>query len=100
MQPQSIVEVGSDTGLNTKNLLEFCEKNGSELHVVDPFPKYDVSEWQERYAGHAFFHTALSLNAIPLVEHFDVVLIDGDHNWYTVYNELKLIEKHSVGESR
>jgi len=26
------------------------------------------------------------------VERFDVVLIDGDHNWYTVYNELLLIE--------
>ena len=25
----------------------------------------------------------------------DVVLIDGDHNWYTVFNELRLIEEMS-----
>jgi hypothetical protein len=24
---------------------------------------------------------------------FDCILIDGDHNWYTVYHELKMIEQ-------
>lgn len=100
LQPQNIVEIGSDTGLNTKILLDFCEKNGAKLHVIDPLPKYDVSEWQERHSGRLFFYSALSLSAIPLVECSDIVLIDGDHNWYTVYNELKLIEKHSVKKSR
>ena len=29
---------------------------------------------------------------------FDVALIDGDHNWYTVYNELRTLGETSVGE--
>jgi GT2 family glycosyltransferase len=93
LQPRAIVEVGSDQGDNTSNLLEFCRRTGAKLHVVDPLPKYDVSEWQERYGEHLTFRKELSLNAIPSIDRFDAVLIDGDHNWYTVFNELKLIEK-------
>ena len=46
VQPKTIVEIGSDQGGNTENLLEFCRKTGSTLHVIDPAPGYDVSEWQ------------------------------------------------------
>lgn len=93
LQPKSIVEIGSDDGKNTRNLLEFCERTGATLHAVDPLPKFDVVAWQERYKDISIFHQSLSLNAIPKIERFDVILIDGDHNWYTVFNELKLIEK-------
>jgi len=34
----------------------------------------------------------ISLEALPKMEGFyDCILIDGDHNWYTVFNELNLI---------
>lgn len=93
LKPGMIVEIGSDQGLNTRKLLAFCEKNGCELHVIDPKPKYDVAEWRGRHGDTVVFHLDLSLNALPRIDGFDVVLIDGDHNWYTVFNELKLIEE-------
>ncbi|MGF1472448.1 MAG: glycosyltransferase [Rubrobacteraceae bacterium] len=93
LQPKAIVEIGSGRGDNTRNLLEFCQENNATLHVIDPLPKYDVSEWQEHYGDHLVFHHALSLNALPKIDQVDLVLVDGDHNWYTVFNELKLIEK-------
>jgi len=93
LKPEVIVEIGSDHGSNTKNLLDFCERSGGKLHVIDPLPKYDMDEWRERYGETLIFHRDLSLNALPRIERPDAVLIDGDHNWYTVYNELKLIEK-------
>jgi Methyltransferase domain len=92
-RPKSMLEIGSDKGINTRNLLAFCERTDAVLHVVDPVPKYDVSAWQEQYGERFVFYRALSLEAIPLLDRFDLVLIDGDHNWYTVFNELKLIEK-------
>jgi predicted transcriptional regulator len=95
LRPKVMVEIGSDLGLNTRNLLEFCRRTGAVLHVIDPSPRYDVAEWQERYGEHLVFHKDLSLAALPTIERFDVVLIDGDHNWFTVYNELKLIEERS-----
>lgn len=96
--PKTIVEIGSDSGRNTTNLLEFCRRSGAQLHVIDPLPKYSVSEWRERYGELLTFHEQLSLDALPLIDDFDAVLIDGDHNWYTVFNELKLIDEKR-GES-
>jgi hypothetical protein len=91
-RPKSIVEIGSDKGFNTRNLLDFCERSDAVLHVIDPAPKYDVAEWRERYGDRFVFYPALSVDAIPSIDRFDLVLVDGDHNWYTVYNELKLVE--------
>jgi glycosyltransferase involved in cell wall biosynthesis/ubiquinone/menaquinone biosynthesis C-methylase UbiE/predicted nucleic acid-binding Zn-ribbon protein len=93
LRPKSIVEVGSDYGHNTSNLLGYCQMNGARLHVIDPEPKYDVEEWKKKYGDCLIFHRTFSLNALMDVDRFDVVLIDGDHNWYTVFNELKLIER-------
>ena len=100
LQPEVIVEVGSSAGGNTSNILEYCRRSGAKLHVIDPAPKYEVSDWQERHGGHLIFHEDLSLNALPRIEGFDVVLIDGDHNWYTVYNELRVIEERCEELSR
>ena len=100
VQPKIIVEIGSAEGKNTANLLEFCEQNGATLHAIDPLPKFDVAALEEKYGKRFIFHQSLSLNAIPQIEQFDVVLIDGDHNWYTVFNELKLIESRCTALSQ
>jgi hypothetical protein len=100
LQPKTLVEIGSDQGFNTRNLLGFCQRHDAVLHVIDPLPKYDVVAWQEQYGKHLVFHKALSLDALPTIDRFDAVLIDGDHNWYTVFNELKLIEGRCKDSSR
>lgn len=93
-RPQVVVEVGSDHGFNTRNLAQWCFDNGAVLHVVDPQPKYDVDEWQERYGDTLVFHRSLSLNALDRIGPCDALLIDGDHNWYTVSGELELTDRH------
>jgi len=93
LQPKVIVEIGSAKGGNTENLLGYCRRSGATLHVIDPAPKYEDSDWQQRHGQLFVFHRDLSLNALPLIEGYDAVLIDGDHNWYTVLNELRLIEE-------
>jgi hypothetical protein len=35
------------------------------------------------------------LSVLPKLDSYDAVLIDGDHNWYTVFHELKLIEAYA-----
>jgi hypothetical protein len=81
-------------------LLEFCKNNNAVLHAVDPLPKFDVESLKKQYDRHFIFHKSLSLNAIPEIKAADVFLIDGDHNWYTVFNELKLIEKYAADAER
>jgi GT2 family glycosyltransferase/glycosyltransferase involved in cell wall biosynthesis len=95
LRPETVVEVGSDHGPNTRNLAEWCVEHGATLHVIDPLPKYDVDEWLERYGGTLVFHRSLSLNALGRIGPADAVLIDGDHNWYTVYHELELVKRQA-----
>ena len=95
IQPKVIVEIGSDDGHNTRNLLEFCRRSGSILHVIDPLPKYEVSDWQAQYPQTLVMHLKPSLDVLESIESPDAVLIDGDHNWHTVFNELKVLEQTS-----
>ncbi len=97
LQPLVIIEIGSDQGFNTKNLADFAQRTGAVLHVVDPLPKYDVDEWLNRYGPSIIFHRAPSLEVLGSIKSPDVILIDGDHNWYTVFHELTLLE-NNVGE--
>jgi glycosyltransferase involved in cell wall biosynthesis len=89
--PRVVVEVGSDKGLQTALLLDWCQSHEAILHCVDPFPKYDVDEWLDHWPGTLRFHRDLSLNALVDIGHADFVCIDGDHNWYTVFHELEIL---------
>ncbi len=96
VKPHAIVEIGSQHGDNTKNILEYCKQTGAILHAIDPLPTFDVDAWKEQFGDQFIFYPYLSLNALPKVPQMDVVFVDGDHNWYTVYHELKLIEKYAA----
>jgi cephalosporin hydroxylase len=89
-----VVEIGAFRGETTQLTLDFLEAD-AELHVIDPTPSFDPSEPQQRYPGRYHFHPDLSLQVLPNLPPMDVALIDGDHNWYTVYNELELLAKAS-----
>ena len=82
-----------ETGINTINILNYCEKNNASLIAIDPEPKFDIYGIMEKYNCKFEFYQDISLKILPKLDNFDLVLIDGDHNWYTVYNELKIIEK-------
>ena len=95
VKPRLIVEIGSDTGLNTKKILDYCkEVENAKLISIDPSPSFDIGAMKEKYGRKFIPIKDLSLNSLKTIQNCDVVLIDGDHNWYTVYNELKLIEKN------
>ncbi len=93
LRPSHILEIGCDYGDNTRQLLGFCAQHHAILHAVDPAPSFDPEVLNEQYGDTFVFYKTLSLKAIDRIEKPDAVLIDGDHNWYTVYNELKMIER-------
>jgi cephalosporin hydroxylase len=85
-----IVEIGALRGETTVQILESLAP-GSELHVIDPEPEFDPVEHERAFPGRYVFHRALSLEVLPNLDAVDAALIDGDHNWYTVYHELRLL---------
>lgn len=88
VQPKKVVEIGALKGETTVLMLDRLGP-GVELHVIDPLPDFDPDEHAAAFPGRYIFHRDLSLNALPDMAPMDVALIDGDHNWYTVYNEMK-----------
>jgi len=85
-----IVEVGALRGENTVQMLERLGPD-AELHVIDPLPEFDPREHEARFAGRYVFHRDLSVNVLGHLPPMDMALIDGDHNWYTVHTELRLL---------
>lgn len=99
-QPKTLVEVGSFAGDNTEKLLRYCRQQGAVLHAVDPLPRFPAAEWAARSEGHMVFHQALSLEALPGIPACDLALLDGDHNWYTVFHEMKALEGVAAAAGR
>jgi hypothetical protein len=91
----AVVEIGAATGVNTARLAGWASANRAVVHVIDPDPRFDVEALERQFPEAFVMHRALSLEALPLVQRPDAVLIDGDHNWYTVSQELRLLERMS-----
>jgi hypothetical protein len=88
-----ICEIGANLGENTKTLLELPEVS---LSIIEPCPGEELIESCAREEKVQLYR-GLSLEVLAqLVEPFDCILIDGDHNWYTVFHELKTIHERNL----
>ena len=91
-EARRVVEIGALRGDNTREILETLGP-GSLLHVIDPVPGFDPSDHERDHPGRYVFHRARSLDVLGDLPPMDAALIDGDHNWYTVFNELRLLSE-------
>ena len=89
-EARRVVEIGALRGDNTREIIETLGPD-AVLHVVDPVPGFDPTEHEAEFPGRYVFHQALSLDVLGDLEPMDAALIDGDHNWYTVFHELRLL---------
>jgi hypothetical protein len=87
---RSVVEIGALRGDNTRQVLDRLDPE-AVLHVIDPAPGFDPTELEAAYGARYRFHRALSLEVLGTLPPTDVALVDGDHNWYTVLHELRLL---------
>jgi len=94
IQASTFVEIGSEEGKLAVKVLSYLRGlESGHLTVVDPKPRYSFTDWKQEYGELVSFHCAPSLEVIESIPLPDVYLIDGDHNYYTVINELRSIAK-------
>ncbi len=88
---RSIVEIGAEYGGMSALLADHCRTRGGQLTSVDPAPKREFLDWAATNPD--VHHVAkTSLDAFGELDAADAWIVDGDHNWYTVYHELRQIK--------
>lgn len=90
IKPKTLAEIGVEGGVATDLYLDYCKDSGASYVGVDPACSSAAIE-KVRASGHTFIELP-SLEALPKLPKCDVYILDGDHNYYTVYHELKQIE--------
>lgn len=93
LQPVSVVEIGVGEGKHTELLLPYAQQHSVTLHCIDPIRLNNADKWKKEYGEIVRLYERPSLEVLPTIDWYDVVLIDGDHNWYTVLEELRIIER-------
>jgi hypothetical protein len=88
VQPRRIVEIGSETGGFSKQLLDWAGAHGATLVTVEPSPTPEIRELAAS-VDHFELVAGRSPGALAGVEPADVYVIDGDHNHWTVTGELE-----------
>ena len=88
---QSLVEIGAEHGGMTALLGDYCARRGGNLVAIDPAPAPGFGAWAATQP-HIRHVAAPSLEVIGDLAGIDAWLIDGDHNYYTVFEELGLAD--------
>ena len=93
---RSVAEVGAYAGDLTRLLLDWAAGSGARVVAIEPAPHPALVELSERHPELELVrdssHDALARSPLP-----DAVIIDGDHNYFTVSGELRIIGERARG---
>jgi len=94
-----VVEIGAEFGGMSQLLADHAAAAGGHLTSIDPCPHAEFVSWAESTA--AVTHIAgVSLDVMNDLRDVDAWVIDGDHNYYTVLNELRAADAASARGGR
>jgi hypothetical protein len=97
----TVIEIGAEQGRTTALLLDRARRRGrGVVHAIDPAPRFDVSAWELEWGQLFRFHRGRSLDLLAGIGSVDAVLVDGDHNYYTVSGELDLLDQAAAAAVR
>ncbi len=91
---RSVIEIGAYQGDFTAELLAWAHGRDARIVAVDPTPGRDLAKVAERYPELELVRER-SHDALRKIELTDAVVVDGDHNYYTVAEELRLLAERS-----
>ena len=96
IEAKTIVEIGAFHGKSTEEMLEWVDAHGARLIAIDPEPQPDLVELAASRPDLDFVEKT-SHEALPELPDADAIIIDGDHNYFTLSEELRLISERSPG---
>jgi methyltransferase family protein len=93
---RSVVEIGAYAGDLTRLLVDWAATADAQVVAVDPLPQPELVELDQQRDDLTLVRET-SLEALGRIEPPDAIIIDGDHNYYTVSEELRLIGDRAAG---
>jgi hypothetical protein len=93
---RSVIEIGSDRGLLTAELLDWAAGE-REIVGVDPAPHEDLEALASEHPELRLIRDT-SHGVLREVELPDAIVLDGDHNYYTLSEELRIIGERAPGD--
>lgn len=73
----------SDEGV-VNQILKYCDVNNTSYNAID---SEDILDFD--------FINDFTLNVLPNFKNYDAIFLNDDPNWYTVFNELKIIKENN-----
>jgi methyltransferase family protein len=92
---RSVAEVGAFAGDFTRVLVDWAAGAGARVLAIDPAPQAALIDLAGEFAELELIRTS-SLEALAQAPLPDAVLIDGDHNYFTVSHELEVIGRRAA----
>jgi hypothetical protein len=95
IRAKSVAEIGAYTGDLTRRLLDWSAP-GARVTAIEPEPPAALLELSEQHPELELIRES-SHDALRHLSRPDALVIDGDHNYYTVSEELRLIDEMAPG---
>ncbi len=92
---RSVIEVGADRGLLTAKLLEWAGADGTVV-AVDPAPHRELEALEAEHPELTLIRST-SHEVLGEIELSDAIVLDGDHNYFTLREELRIIGDRAPG---
>jgi hypothetical protein len=96
-QAKSVGEVGAYAGDLTRLLLDWAGETGARVVAIDPSPQPEL-EQLEAERPELDLVRKTSIEAFRTMEIPEAMILDGDHNYYTVAQELRLLAERAGDE--
>src|SRR5437764_45386 len=94
---RSVAEIGAYAGDLTRVLVAWANRADARVVAIDPTPQPGLELLADEEPRLELLRQT-SLDALPTIELPDALVIDGDHNYFTVSQELELIGQRAGQE--
>ncbi len=91
---RSVVEIGAYAGDLTRLLLDWAAQNDARVWAIDPSAQPELEEL-DRVRDDLELVRATSHDGLAQIPAADAVIVDGDHNYWTVAEELRIVAERA-----